>query len=286
MTPLRALLICCAAALVVAGVGGAANSTSFTDRTGDAKLAPDIVGLDVTNDDAGTLTFRLTFGSGGLPAGLPGEDVGVALDLDQNPDTGTVYYGTDVALEFHNSSLRFYRAEGNDFTAAPTPASLQGALTASMATFTVKAADLGLAATGGFNVVGITDSPLDGDLAPDLRTVNYQQVAGTLAKPLGPDTRAPVDRAFPARAVHGKLVELDYSAEDGRAVTADTIRVYRKNHLLRTIRFSLGDTNPFYVYYTKWRVPRKLRGQLRYCVRSVDSAQNASNLSCARLTVR
>src|SRR5262249_53622433 len=85
MTRLPALLICCVAALVLAGVGGAANATSFTDRSGDAKLAPDIAALDVTNDDAGTLTFRLTFG-GGLPPGLPGEDVGVALDLDQNPD--------------------------------------------------------------------------------------------------------------------------------------------------------------------------------------------------------
>jgi len=285
MTRLRALLICCVAALVLAGVGGAANATSFTDRSGDAKLAPDIAALDVTNDDAGTLTFRLTFG-GGLPPGLPGEDVGVALDLDQNPDTGTVYYGTDVALEFDNSTLRFFRAHGNGFSPAAAPASLQGSLAGNTATFTVKAADLGLAPTDGFNVIGITDSPMDGDLAPDLRTYNYEQVVGTPPKPLGADTRAPVDRAFPAHAVHGKLVELDYVASDGRAVTADTIRVYRKSRLLRTIRFALGDTNPFYVYYTKWRVPRKLRGQLRYCVRSMDAAHNASNLSCARLTVR
>jgi hypothetical protein len=286
MTRLRALLSCCAVALVLAGVGGAANSTSFVDRTGDAELAPDIAGLDVTNDDAGTLTFRLTFGGGGLPGGLPGEDVGVAVDVDQNPDTGTVYYGTDVALEFDSSTLRFYRAQGNGFSLAPAPASLQGSLTASTATFTVKAADLGLAPADGFNVVGIAQTRLDGDLAPDIRTVNYQQVAGTPAKPAGPDTRAPVERAFPAHAVHGKLAELDYAATDGRAVTADTIRVYRKSRLLRTIRFALGDTNPFYVYYTKWRVPRKLRGRLRYCVRSVDAALNASNLSCARLTIR
>ena len=285
MTRLRALLICCLAALVLAGVGGAASSTSFTDRTGDAKLAPDIASLDVTNDAAGTLTFRLTF-AGGLPGGLAGEDVGVALDLDQNPDTGSVYYGTDATLEFLNSTLRFYRAQGNGFSAAPAPASLQGSLTATTATFTVKAADLGLAPTDGFNVVGISQTPLDGDLAPDIRTANYQQVAGTPPKPLGADTRAPVDRTFPTRAVHGKLAELDYAAKDGRALTADTIRIYRKNRLLRTIRFGLGDTNPFYVYYAKWRVPRNVRGQLRYCVRSTDAAHNASNLSCSRLTVR
>jgi len=284
MTRLHALILCAGAALVVAGIAGAANSTPFADRTGDAKYAPDITQLSVSNDDAGTLTFSIA--TTGIPTSLPGVEVGVALDLDQNPDTGTVYYGTDAAFEFDGETLRFFRAQGNSLAPAPPPASLHGTVTADTATFTVKAADLGLASTDGFNVVAISSTRLDGDLAPDIRTYNYEQVAGTPPKPLGLDTRAPVDRAYAARALHGKSAELDYAASDGRAKTADTIRIYRKSHLLRTIRFSLGDTNPFYVYYAKWRVPKKLRGRLRFCVRSVDAAHNASNLSCAPLIVR
>jgi hypothetical protein len=285
MSRIHALIACAGAALVVAGVAGAANSTSFIDRTSDVNYAPDLARLDVSNDDAGTLTFRVALANG-IPASLPGVEVGVAVDLDQNPDTGTVYYGTDVAFEFDETTLRFFRANRNEFAATPAPASLQGTITADAATFSVRAADLGLAPTDGFNVVAISQTGLDGDLAPDIRTYNYEQVAGTPPKTPGPDTRAPVDRAFPARAVHGKLAELDFAAVDGRGKTADTIRVYRKKRLLRTIHYSLGDTNPFYVYYTKWLVPRALRGRLRFCVRSFDAAHNASNLSCAPLTIR
>src|SRR5262249_26035481 len=124
------------------------------------------------------------------------------------------------------------------------------------------------------------------DAAPDIRTVNYQLVSGTPPPSLGPDTRAPVDRAFASRGVHGKVVKLDYWAADGRGVTADTLRVYRKNRLLRTVRISLGDASPYLTYYARWRAPRNVRGKLRFCVQSTDAARNQSNLSCAKLVVR
>lgn len=286
-----ALLLATAGALVLAGVAGAANSATFTDPAGDSTLAPDITQLAVSNDDSGTLTFRVTFGAGGLTPGLPLEHLGVALDLDQNPDTGTVYYGTEVelALDFGPSgasTLEFYRAAGNSFAEAPPPPSLTGALSGSTLTFTVKDADLGLAPTAGFNVFAISETPLDGDLAPGIRAFNYQQVAGTPPPPLGADARAPVDHAFRSRGVHGKVARLDYTAQDGRAVTADTLRVYRKSRLLKTIRIGLGDANPLYEYDARWRVPKKLHGKLRFCVSSVDAAGNRSNSSCAPLVIR
>ena len=154
-------------------------------------------------------------------------------------------------------------------------------------TFSVKAADLGLAPNGGFNIVAVSTSVVnDGDLAPDFRTFNYQLVAGTPPASLGPDRRAPLDRAFASHGVHGKVVELAYAAQDGRGVTADTLRVYRRGRLLRTIRISLDDANPFYVYDARWRVPRTVRGKLRFCVQSVDAAGNKSNVSCAPLVIR
>jgi len=279
-------------ALVVAGVAGAANTGGFSDRAGDVKLAPDINSVDVSNDDAGTITIQMAFGNDALTPGLPGEQLGVALDLDQNPDTGTVYYGTDVAfaLDFGlgGTTLKFARAEGSGFKPAIPPPSLKGTIggTTGTVTFTVKAADLGLTSNDGFNLVAISSSILDGDLAPDLRTYNYQQVAGTPQPPLAPDTRAPVDRAYASKGVRGQVARLEYSAQDGRAATADTIRVYRGTHLLRTIQIALGDTNPFWTYDARWRVPHAIHGRLRFCVQSVDAAGNKSNLSCARLGVR
>jgi hypothetical protein len=287
---LQAVPLVAIGALVLAGVAGAANSGSFTDRPGDVKLAADITNVDVSNDDAGTITIRLTFGDGGLTPGLPGENLGVALDLDQNPDTGTVYFGTEVAfaLDFgvSGTTLEFARAAGSEFTSAPAPASLQGTLKGSTVTFVVKASDLGLASNSGFNVVAVSESPLDGDLGPDFGTFNYQLVAGTPPLTLPPDTRAPLDRALASHGVHGRVARLAYAAQDGRGLTADTVRVYRRGRLLRTIQISLGKANPFYIYDARWRVPRTVRGRLRFCVDSVDAARNKSNLSCAPLVIR
>jgi hypothetical protein len=289
---LRALPLTALAALVLAGAAGAANSASFTDRAVDVQLAADITQLDVSNDDGGTIIVRVTFGKGGLTPGLPGEDVGVALDLDQNPDTGTVYYGTEVALGLAfglgGNTIGFARAAGPRFAPTPAPPSLQGTISDSTVTFSVKATDLGLAPNAGFNVVTIseTSSTDDLDVAPEIRTFNYQLVAGAPPAQLAPDRRAPLDRAFASRGVHGKVAQLVYSAQDGRGVTADTVRVYRRRRLVKTIRISLGDASPFFDYYAPWHVPRKLHGRFRFCVRSVDAARNRSNVSCARLVIR
>ncbi len=286
------LPLCVVAALVVAGVAGAANTDVYTDRPGDVKLAPDITSVHVSNDDTGTIVIQTTYGNDAVTPGVPGEQLGVALDLDENPDTGTVYYGTDVAfaLDFglSGTTLKFSRAAGSEFKPAAPPPSLKGTFdeATGSVTFTVKAADLGLAPDRGFNFVAVSESLLAGDLAPDLRTYNYQQVGGTPQPPLGPDTRAPVDRAYASRGVHGKIARLEYSAQDGRAMTADTIRVYRGGRVVRTSRIALSDANPFFMYGARWHVPRAVRGRLRFCVQSVDAAGNKSNLSCAPLVVR
>jgi hypothetical protein len=251
-----AMPLCALAALVLTGAAGAANSGAYKDAARDVGLAADLTHVDVTTDDAGTITIRLTFGGGGLTPGLPGEQLGVALDLDQNPDTGTVYYGTEVSfmLDFslNGETLKFARAAGSRFAPAAPPASLTGTIddATGVVTFSVKGADLGLAPTGGFNLFAISASSVtdDADLAPDLRTFNYQLVAGTAPPPLRPDTRAPLDHAFASRGVHGKVARLDYSARDGRAVTADTVHVYRRAQLLQTIRIRVGDANPFFTY--------------------------------------
>jgi len=251
-----AVPLCALGRLVLTGAAGAANSVSYTDAPRDVRLAADLTHVDVTNDGTGTITIRLTFAGGGITPWLPGEQLGVALDLDQNPDTGTVYYGTEVSfmLDFgvNGETLKFARATGSGFAPATPPASLTGTIDGAtgVVTFSVKVADVGLTPNGGFNLFAISASSVseDADLAPDLRTFNYQLVAGTAPPALRPDTRAPLDHAFASRGVHGKVARLDYSARDGRAVTADTVHVYRRAQLLQTIRIRVGDANPFFTY--------------------------------------
>jgi hypothetical protein len=74
-------------ALCLTGFGGAATSTTFTDRAGDGGSWLDITSVDVSEDDGGIL-FQVNF------AGLVNWDEDgprIALDLDRNPDTGSGY---------------------------------------------------------------------------------------------------------------------------------------------------------------------------------------------------
>jgi hypothetical protein len=278
-------------ALVVVGIAGAANSGSFPDATGDAGSAranaPDVTNVAVSSDDSGTLTFQVTLAN--RPTALASSDeIVVNLDLDQNPDMGSIFYGTEVGLALEGTSAEFLRVDSlQQFMEASTaPASYQGSFSNGVVTFTVKAADVGLSTTGGFNFDVLADNNQAGDTAPDSHTFNYQPVAGTPPPVLGPDTRPPFVHAFTVHGVRGQVVHLDVISADGRGQTADTYRIYRGRHLLETRRFDLTEKNPFTFYFTRWRVPKRGRGPFRFCVSAVDAAGNKSKLSCARIVVR
>jgi hypothetical protein len=274
------------AALVIVGAASAANSASYNDAQGDVGFAPDVTSVTMSNTDAGTVTVRVAFDKV-LPF-TSADELAIALDVDQNPDTGSVLYGTDVAIAFEGSRLVFFRASGAYFDEAPKPATVTGTLESNAAVFTFNAADVGLTPTAGFNVVvdGYSDLGGETDTAPDIRTANYELVAGTPAVVPGADTRAPVDHAYKSSGKHGKRARLWFEAADGRGATADTIRIYRGKRVLKTISYSLDDTNPYFTYYADWKVPKKVRGKLRFCVASRDAAGNQSNTSCAALTIK
>ncbi|HEY6150186.1 MAG TPA: hypothetical protein VIW19_06670 [Gaiellaceae bacterium] len=288
---IRAALICCAAALMVVGVAGAtASSVSYPDPAGDAGKYPDIVRVDVLEDQTFSgphLTFWATF-SATQPCGdSGGPPVVFALDLDQNPDTGSAFYGAEAELtrDQYGSPL-LLRSIGWDFAAAsPQPDSGFGAgCGPDGAGFDLHRSDLGLAPGAGFNVVAVVASPHT-DSAPDMGTFNYPGAGSPPS--LGPDKRAPhIASVFPARAVHGKLARLTYWTLDGRGRTAETIRVYRRNRVIATIRRPLGETNPFDLTHVSWRVPGNVRGKLRFSVVSLDAAGNRSSVRWGQLSVR
>jgi hypothetical protein len=285
MSPRLLLLTAAAAltALLVVGTVGAANSSSFPDRTGDrddAYLGLDISGLQVSSDDAGLLTFRVTTVGHKRELGKNDGFVDVLLDLDQNPDTGSLFYGAEVGLHLSSDGLGFQRLTDLKIKRAPLPPSLRGSFHDGAAIFTVEASDLGLAPGGGFNVLARAVA----DEAPDYRTFNYQGTAGALPPKLGADTRAPSVHAFSSEGDHRYGAQLNYRVADGRGKTADVIRVYRGARLIKEFRERLVNTNPFVWYSEGWRIRHKARpGMLHFCVRSTDAAGNRSQASCARL---
>jgi hypothetical protein len=294
---LRGVVACAAAGLVLAGVAGADDQTSFVDPTGDAGSSVDITGLRVSTfqwgDSDGGVELEATVTRNRLWCGGEGGDLPllIAIDTDQNPDTGSAYYGTEVEFEYippanaRDGEAVVLRARGWDFKGAPRPAGFGWGCGPTTGGYAIDTSALGITPTSGFNVVAATNSSRP-DTAPDIGTFNYQPVAGTAPPKLGLDTRAPHVVAFPAHAVHGKLSTLTYQTLDGRGRTADTIRIYRGKRLLKTIRRPLRDSNPFKLSQVTWRVPHTVRGRLRFSVRSADAAGNMSNLRWASLSIR
>jgi hypothetical protein len=284
-TWLRASAASAVAAAALVGVAGAERSVSFPDRAGDAGRAVDITRLDVSDSGYGLSFWVAAKGRFRCNDG-DGVPIVVAIDTDENPDTGSAFYGTEFELapDAIGESI-FRRAHGWDFKGVPRPDGLGWGCGPGTAGYAISAAALGLSPGDGFNVVVAALGPHT-DTAPDIRTFNYQRVPGTAARTPGPDRRAPHLVAYGSRAMHGSVAVMRYWVLDGRGRTADTIRIYRGVRLLKTIRRPLRDSNPFFVSHFTWRVPDKIRGRLRFSVRAVDAAGNASKLTWARLDVR
>lgn len=279
----RALAVVGVAALVLASVADAANSRSFGDVGGDAATSPDLTAVSISNDDAGIVTVKLTLANRSTLAA--NEGVAIGLDTDQNPDTGSVFYGAEWELDLEGSSATAYQANADgSYSQVAPPSSYQASMSGGVATLTFKASDFGI--TSGFNVhaLGFDNSWLDA--APDIRAVNYQLSAATTPPALQPDHRAPIDRAFRSTGTHGKLAELGYLAMDGRGETADSFVVYKGKKVVKRITLPLADTSPFLPYVVGWKVPKKTKGKFRFCVTSRDRAGNKSNISCAALTIK
>lgn len=280
----RALAVVAAGALVLAGVAVAANTGSFSDAAGDSGASPDVTGVAMANDDAGNVTIKVTVSNRSSLADTDG--VGVGIDADQNPDTGMVFYGAEFEIDLEGAGVRFYRSDADGLYQETTaPPSVHASFSGGVLTVTFNPAELGV--SSGFNVYalgyGIT---FDLDPAPDMRAVNYQLVSGAKPPVLAPDRRPPLDIAFKSSGTHGKTVALGYVAADGRGETSDTITVYKGKKVLKRISFPLADTSPFYPYVARWKVPKKTKGKLRFCVTSTDRAGNKSKQSCAALTIK
>jgi hypothetical protein len=119
------------------------------------------------------------------------------------------------------------------------------------------------------------------ETVPDIGTFNYQQVRGKAPPKPKPDTRAPHVSAFYAERRSSRTVRLGYWILDGRGAIGETIRVHRGRQLIATIRRPVRETKPFGFAYFDWRVPRGVRGPLRFTLRAVDAAGNRSTLSSA-----
>src|SRR5258708_34098814 len=86
MIALGATLVVLPATALGSSSHAATNSQNFADSIGEDANAPDITSIDVSNDDAGNITFKINISN--LPALTPDMTILTFLDTDQNAATG------------------------------------------------------------------------------------------------------------------------------------------------------------------------------------------------------
>jgi hypothetical protein len=117
---LRLVCFCALVVLVLSSPGQAGNSMSFSDPIGDNEPgAADVQAVVVSNKDDGSWTIQITLG--GQPRLGPADFVGVFIDNDQDPKTGSS--GSEYVLEALGttgaSTYRFCVPSGSSLSCTP-----------------------------------------------------------------------------------------------------------------------------------------------------------------------
>lgn len=181
----RLVLVLAAAAALVALPAGAlgsssrttTNTQSFADSTGEDANAPDITSIDVSNTDAGLITFHIAISN--RPALTSDMAVLLWLDTDANPATGdSQSLGAEYVVEVDPGAVNLFKWDGTTYQPAPSQSTLTYGYDATGATVRVGVQDLDgtkLINFGADAISGITTDAsgnadftnVHDDLAPD-----------------------------------------------------------------------------------------------------------------------
>ena len=118
----------------------AANTTTFNDSVGEDPAAPDITTIVASNDDAATISFKISIPN--RPQYAADIAIVMFLDSDANQSTGDPEsLGADYIIQLIQGELLLFKWDGSDFTLSPTQSSLSYAW-AGGPTIRVNASDL------------------------------------------------------------------------------------------------------------------------------------------------
>jgi hypothetical protein len=171
-------------ALVLTASAAGVNSKGFTDPPGDSELAPDITSVAVSNDDEGTLTFRVSVPNRDTWA--PDDFLGVYLNTDGKTSTGCVNtHGGDFTLAFlgQAATVKNYFAllhcKGGDYEDSTLQGSFTGALDLAghAVTFSVNRRDIGSPKRLSLFLISTSQDAKYLDIAPDTGDWAYDVIA-------------------------------------------------------------------------------------------------------------
>jgi hypothetical protein len=161
--------------LLLASVAAASNSSAFSDPAGDSSDAPDITSVQVSNDNAGQITFKISIPN---RAALSDPDlVSVLVDSDGTSSTGCARgtFGAEYALDVLAARYVFGRCVHNEWDFTRPPASFAGSFGGSTLTLTVNRRDLGTPTSFKFRVgsAGTSTHEASYDFAPNIGVVPW-----------------------------------------------------------------------------------------------------------------
>ena len=168
--------------LLLAPFAGASNSWLFADAAADAPAAaPDLTDVQVSNDDAGNVAFRISIPN---RSALGDTDL-VALLIDADAKLGTGcgrgVLGAEYALDVLADRYLFGRCIRGQWSFTKRAASFSGAFAGSTLTLKANRRDLGAAKRFTFRIgaASTTSSDAAYDFAPDTGTAawSYEVIA-------------------------------------------------------------------------------------------------------------
>jgi hypothetical protein len=185
--------------MLLAPLAGASSRAAFADPAGDAlATAPDLTSVQVSNDDAGTIVFRIS-----IPNRTTLDDpdlVALLVDADGNVRTGCARgtFGAEYALDVLARKYVFGRCEHGQWDFTHKPASFRGSFSGSTLTLQANRRDLGSTRAFAFRVGAAATTAEDAayDFAPNTGTSawTYKVVAPTQS------VRKPAKHRRPRRA--------------------------------------------------------------------------------------
>jgi hypothetical protein len=156
-----------------APAASSANRATFEDSRAEMPNAPDITNVVVSNNDAGRITITVN----GLPRLVEGMLVGIDIDSDNNPMTGSqdpLSLGADYAIELLPGSANLFRWDGTSFTRRSNdPPQSTLVFSGTELAVSINAAELGNTTRFNFGVVVVTGIITDAQGNPDFTNAQF-----------------------------------------------------------------------------------------------------------------
>jgi hypothetical protein len=244
------------------------NSQTYQDSVGENPNAPDITTINVANDDAGNITFKIDIAN--RPQLTSDMLMFVFLDTDGKTTTGDpTEFGADYAIQLQMGAVDLFKwsDSAKNYVSAPSQTSLSYSYDTTGATIHINATDLAGTKAFDFQVVvlsGITTdaqgnqdfSQAQSDAAPDPGHGAYSyQVLTKLELTRTAFTTTPTPALAGSRLAASLSVDENDTGEPISSGTISCAATIGKARLTATHTLTNGVATCF------WKVPKTAKGK-------------------------